>query len=185
MPRQRLRNKAGKPVLGWNLHVQKGHERLTFVMKNYTPGKILDVGCGEGGFSKSLCDNDARNKVWAIDILDSPPMREDKRIHFEVMDVYALHKDYGIAPYDTILFMEIIEHLEHPDIALETLDSLLAWNGKILITTPHIPNWDNEQDHIWRFDEDSLRDVLKPYTYHMHKDDTFLYAVIHNILRER
>ncbi|MCJ7761379.1 class I SAM-dependent methyltransferase [Candidatus Bathyarchaeota archaeon] len=175
MPRLRLRSTSGPPQLGWNTHVITGHQRLTFLKEHYIPGRILDVGCGEGGFAIAM-SRYSNNYVWAIDIQNSPPMTKAPFIHFEAMSVYDIPKSYGF--FNTIILMEIVEHIEEPEKAIELLYSHLKTSGVLLISTPWVDTYDFEEDHIWRFDPESFEELLKGYEYSTWIDDIFIYGKI-------
>jgi len=175
MPRIRLRSKPGPPQLGWNTHVISGHQRLTFIKEHHIPGRILDVGCGEGGFSIALSRLPS-NHVWAIDIQDSPPMLKQPYIHFEVMSLYDIPESYGL--FDTIIIMEVVEHIEEPERALRLLHEHLKTPGVLLVSTPWVDTYDFEEDHIWRYDPESFEELFEGMEYTTWKDDIFMYGKI-------
>jgi 2-polyprenyl-3-methyl-5-hydroxy-6-metoxy-1,4-benzoquinol methylase len=171
--RLRLRDKSGPPVLGHNLHCLRGHQRLAFVQENYHPGTALDVGSGQGAFAIWLhrkgCD------VTMLDILPIVPT-PDLGIRTLQMDLYDLksHEER----YDTVLFMEVIEHVQEPFRAVALCYRVTAPGGVVLITTPWVDTWDREADHVWRFDQDGLVELLAIYEGFVWADETFVYAVL-------
>lgn len=178
MPPIRLREEPGEPKLGWNMHVLNGHERLDFVASSYKKGKILDVGCGQGGFSIWLARRG--NHVTAIDMLDSQVAQEDPTmIKFIRMNALAMS---WVDKYDTILLMEIIEHIVKTDLLLYLCMRALKPKGKLLITTPWVDDWDGEPDHVWRFDKESMKEILEKLrmakNISVYKDSIFIYAVV-------
>lgn len=178
MTQIRLREEPGEPKLGWNMHIlNNGHQRLNFVMGAYKKGKILDVGCGEGGFSIWMARRG--NYVTAIDVLDSSVAVSDPNIKFIKMDAMKM---MWLNKYDTILLMEILEHVVKPDTLIFLCLKALAPKGKLLITTPWIGDWDAEPDHVWRFDKDSMLEMLKKQRLarkiEVTTDETFVYAVV-------
>jgi 2-polyprenyl-3-methyl-5-hydroxy-6-metoxy-1,4-benzoquinol methylase len=180
----RLREKGTPPTLGTNLHMlQSSHQRITFVKENYRKGRILDAACGEGAFAKYLAAQ-PENVVMAVDILPAPGLENDPLILFRQVSVYDL--DGLIGPFefkfDTILFMEIIEHLEDPRKAIDILHNYLVPDGVMLISTPYISQWDNETDHIWRFEDIASVDELLEGLFHVTwKDNIFIYASIRKL----
>lgn len=169
--RIRLREIPGAPVLGTNMHVLGGHARLAFVEEHYKAGKVLDVGCGQGAFSLHLhrldCD------VVMMDVL--PVTAPEEGITVRQASVLELEEE-GL--YDTVLLMEVIEHLIEPEDAIARSYDALKPGGRLLITTPHVPDWDSAPDHVWRFDEESVVDLLEPYCAEVWQDATFVYAVV-------
>ncbi len=178
MTQVRLREEPGEPKLGWNMHIlNNGHQRLDFVASNYKKGKILDVGCGEGGFSIWLARKG--NYVTAIDILESNVATQDPNIKFIRMDALKIN---WINKYDTILLMEIVEHIVNINLLIYLCLQALAPKGKLLITTPWIGDWDGEPDHVWRFDKDSMQETLAKQRLAkkiaISTDEIFVYAVV-------
>lgn len=175
----RLREKPTPPRMGDNMHCLAGHPRLAFVEQYHRPGKVLDVGSGAGAFGLRLhqlgCD------VTLLDILPVVPPSEG--IGVITASVYELR---ATAEYDTILFMEILEHLEDPLAALIVCTLALNPGGVLLITTPHVDTWDNAPDHVWRFDKEGLEGLLGTLILHVGpfgeakcwQDETFVYAVL-------
>jgi 2-polyprenyl-3-methyl-5-hydroxy-6-metoxy-1,4-benzoquinol methylase len=184
MAKIRLREEGGEPLLGMNMHVLGGHQRLNYVMKHATQVKkdnlwcasrALDIGCGEGAFSLYLAHADW--KVVAIDVLK--PDLKHPNIKFIQMDVYDMSDDYDNT-HDLVLMMEIIEHLEDPDEAVKIAFNAVRPNGKLLITTPWVNTWDYEEDHIWRFDEEGVVSLL-PDGWEcatIEKDNIFIYMTV-------
>ena len=172
MAKIHLREKSGPPLLGHNMHILKGHQRLDFVKANYVPGRILDAGCGEGAFA-----------IWHLNQHDSAVHAID--IHEVVFPKGILFKQMPIENYKwpgvdftTILLMEIIEHIEDPEGVIANLYKCLALKGRMLITTPWVDTWDWEEDHIWRWDKRSFGNLMRPYGGTTMQDDIFLYGVI-------
>jgi len=167
----RLRDKEGEPVLGTNMHVLRGHARVDFVKANYRKGAAFAVGCGEGGFAILL-----RNlgcTVTALDILATPNLPPE--ITFRQASAYDIE---DVEAFDTVLLMEIIEHLDNPFEVVTRCYRALKPGGVILITTPHVDTWDYVRDHVWRFGPLGVEHLLKDYRPRVWTDDIFVYAVV-------
>jgi 2-polyprenyl-3-methyl-5-hydroxy-6-metoxy-1,4-benzoquinol methylase len=172
---KRLRDKPGPPELGKNMHILKGHQRLDFLVSRSKPGRLLDVGCGEGAFS--IAAKDMGDEVYAIDLFDVGGSLKEHGIHFTQTSLDDFNTDLE---FNTILLMEVIEHLEDPEAAIEKCYGMLAYMGKLLITTPHVPDWDYEEDHIWRWTPDEFRTMIEKVDpiAEIWTDDIFNYAVL-------
>lgn len=167
----RLRERPGAPTLGRNRHCLKGHDRLTFVADFYRPGCALDVASGEGAFAAWLQHQGC--EVTMLDILPIP--KAIPGIKFVQMDLLNMTYDQE---FDTILLMEIIEHLLNPADAVALCYRALRPGGVLLITTPWIDKWDDEPDHVWRFDKGGVIELLESYRGIVWLDDTFIYGVV-------
>lgn len=107
-----------------------------------TPGEALEVGCGEGELSMRMTA--AGWRVRGCDIAEKA-VREARRriaaaqmdIPVEVADIRNLGNLYG--PVDLVVCCEVLEHLESPDQAFETLLSLSR--RYVLVSVPREPIW--------------------------------------------
>ena len=93
--------------------------------------KILDVGCFDGGFLKSM-NSDFRR--FGIEIHDAAAERARSR------DISIVGKNFGDmrttdAPFDAVLAFDVIEHTEDPIAFLADLVSVTRKNGLIIIST--------------------------------------------------
>lgn len=172
---KRLRANAGPQQLGRNMHILRGHQRLDFFNEYHKPGKILDVGCGEGAFS--IHAKELGYDVTAIDLFDVSEHLAKYEIEFEQTSI----ADFTTSErYNTIVLMEVVEHLEEPLSAIRDLYYLLENNGRLLITTPHVPDWDTEEDHVWRWNKTEFEDMVKiiDVEAEVWQDNIFIYAVL-------
>ncbi|MGQ0663080.1 MAG: class I SAM-dependent methyltransferase [Pseudomonadota bacterium] len=119
-----------------------GHaKRLEFVaraVRELTPRRILDVGCGTGaqltrplakafpGISVLGVDTDARSIAWARAQAPLPNLAFD--------DFAALP---GGGVFDLIVAAEVLEHVEDPLGFLVSLRRNLAQSGRVVLTTPN------------------------------------------------
>ena len=103
--------------------------------------RVLDVGCGGGLLSESLCR--AGGAVTAIDL--APAMIDAARLHAAES---ALAVDYRVASaasvaeaepesFDVVACMEMLEHVPDPAAMLSTLGQLVRPGGHVFISTIH------------------------------------------------
>lgn len=106
-------------------------------------GRILDVGCGDGVHFAALAKfGDVEGIEADASTLDpAGPWRQ--QIH--VTPFQAPLPIRG--PFDLILFLDVIEHLDDPVAALTLARSLLAPGGAVLVTVPALPwLWTSHDD---------------------------------------
>lgn len=120
-------------------------EYLAYQESNYYPVynfikskkrlRILEVGCGYGYLSYSL--HKAGHKVTAIDIANSAIVFANQNFgdffYRITLEDFSKQSD---EKFDLIVATEVIEHLDDPNVFIETSSKLLAENGFILLTTP-------------------------------------------------
>jgi len=102
---------------------------------------VLDVGCGEGFFAAELKKDG--NRVTGIDVLPRPE-QEDAFDQYLRGDL-----DCGLAPliwrlrgkrFDRILFLDVLEHLAHPERLVRECLPLLKPDGCVIVSLPNIAN---------------------------------------------
>lgn len=115
-------------------------------------GTALEIGCGEGELSMRL----ARGgwQVEGCDIAEEAVLEARKRasiaglsIPFEQQDIVNCRKRYQ--QHDLVVCCEVMEHLEDPLAALETLASLSR--KYVLVSVPREPIWRMLNMARWRY----------------------------------
>lgn len=97
-------------------------------------GSVLDLGCGDGDYSKSL--KDLGFTVTASDI-DIARFRHKDKIDFRYCDI-TKEMPFADNTFDYVLLMEVIEHLRNPYAVLSEINRILKKSGSLIISTPNI-----------------------------------------------
>lgn len=123
----------------WNeliaLHVQ----RYRFASRYVCGKRVLDAGCGVGYGSRLLADSGA-SQVVAVDISrDALDIAEKQfaheRLKFLCDDCQTLSRVQG--PFDVIVSLEALEHLQDDRSFLSRVARLLAPDGVLIVSTPN------------------------------------------------
>lgn len=99
-------------------------------------GIIVDIGCGEGILMEKIIQRLPDVKVFGID-----PSPENvsicKKHGLEIYtgSVYELPLDNESV--DCVLFIEVIEHLDHEGLAIKEIIRVLKRNGTLILLFPH------------------------------------------------
>ena len=103
------------------LLIGRFYSRLATIVRQLQPASVLDAGCGEGETIFRLrpllpddvlgCDANPECVRFASERFDE--------FHFSVKDIYDL--PYATGQFDLVLCLEVLEHLERPQQALEQL----------------------------------------------------------------
>lgn len=99
---------------------------------------MLDIGCGEGLFGKTLIDSRG-TEVWGIDF-DQESIDVAANILSKVFcgDVHQLLDDIPDNYFDAIYFNDVLEHLVDPYTLLEQVRPKLTANGVVIASIPNL-----------------------------------------------
>ncbi|GAC1473359.1 MAG: class I SAM-dependent methyltransferase [Isosphaeraceae bacterium] len=123
------------------------------------PARVLDAGCGWGvtlealerqGYRAAGMDISRR----ALEILDRPDRRLlEGDLSQKIPD--------GIEPFDAVLALDVLEHLDDDRFAVEQLGRLVTRTGVVIVSVPALPElyteFDLVQGHRRRYRVERLR----------------------------
>ncbi len=115
--------------------------RIASLVNRYAENiPALDVGCGTGLILRHL-------PAGSVGI-DLNPRHLARAARYapqaKLMEADAEHLPHDIGPFGLIVCTEVIEHLVHPLLALQSMTALLTPNGLIIGSTPR-------RSLLWRF----------------------------------
>lgn len=109
--------------------------RKQMFLEETPPGKLLDVGCGDGTFLHLM-----RSKGWDVDGIDFDPKAvETAKRKFGLA---LRHGDLRAASlpadtFDAVTMSHVIEHLPQPVEMLAEIKRILKPGGRLIMTTPN------------------------------------------------
>ena len=128
-------------------------------------GSVLDVGCGSGGVGAGLRRAGA-TRLTGIEVV--PEQAELARAHYD--HVVAAPVEEALAqldgPFDTILCLDVLEHLVDPEPVLQALLAVAAPGGRLHISIPNARHFTLLRDLLFR--------GTFGYTEYGHRDVTHL-----------
>jgi SAM-dependent methyltransferase len=110
-------------------------------------GRLLDVGCGDGVFTREL--GKVFREVHGIDVQDHflarfrETVREDPR--FKILNMSAAAMSFPDAFFDTIVTIETLEHVADLPRTAAEICRVLRSGGELLITVPN--SWFPFENH--------------------------------------
>lgn len=124
--------------------------------KQYLQGKILEVGCGIGNFTKTLTNY---GQVFAIDIDDNHISQTIKKLagigQVGFGDIERGEYFFKDQQFDTIVCLNVLEHVKDDKLALNNLYKLLKNEGFLILLVPAHPflfgEIDKSIDHYRRY----------------------------------
>lgn len=138
--------------------------------KKYIGNRILDIGAGIGNLTRFLIENG--ECVIGVDIFDKQIEIMNKRFaqhcNFNAINFNFLEDDLEkLRPYkfDTVVCVNVLEHLENDILAIKKMKEILEVNGKIIIL---VPAWkklysylDKNVGHYRRYDRGELKKLAE------------------------
>lgn len=128
---------------------------LNYLRKLDKNSSILDIGCGSGPIGKDLSQAGFTN-LYAIEV-DEAARKEVAPYYREVA---TSHKNLSTQSFDTILILDVLEHLAEPKKFLLDSLAILKPNGQILISVPNIAHWSIRLPLLFGFFEYTDRGIL-------------------------
>jgi len=121
------------------INKRKTNSLLESVVRNLSSlpkGKILDLGCGDGDYSKRL--KDLGFDVIGGDI-DVERFRYKNEVKFKYCDI-TKKMPFADDTFDYVLMLEVIEHLRNPYEIIPEISRIIRKNGSLILSTPNILN---------------------------------------------
>ena len=129
--------------------------------------RVLEAGCGSGNLTAHLID---RTRLAVVDIDPAHLQSIERRFgHLENVEIFRgdlenLDFYEGLDVYDSVLCVNVLEHLDKPEIALEGFKRILAPDGHALILVPAhqwlFSDTDIALEHRQRFTTETVREML-------------------------
>ena len=112
-------------------------------------GRVLDVGCGEGGTGGSLR---AAGAAWISGIELDPDAAARAAEEYDEVRVGAAEAELPsvAGPFDTILLYDVLEHLVDPWELLRRLHGCAARGARVHVSVPNARHWTLLRDLAFR-----------------------------------
>ncbi len=135
-------------------------------MLAFIPGdvrKVLEVGCGEGGFS-ALLKRVRRCETWGVELEPNAARAASRRLDRVLRgDLVAALKRLPARSFDAVVFNDVLEHMADPGAALGKVRRLLAPGGVVVASVPNVLHlsvlkrllWDRD----WRYEAHGVLDA--------------------------
>jgi 2-polyprenyl-3-methyl-5-hydroxy-6-metoxy-1,4-benzoquinol methylase len=122
-------------------------EMLPFIPANCK--RILDVGCGSGGFGQTL-KKTRTVEVWGIEPVAKFAAEAASRLDRVIEAPFSRELDFRGMTFDCIIFNDVLEHLLDPAEALSVAKQLLSSGGQIVASIPNIRHFPTIWDLVVR-----------------------------------
>jgi SAM-dependent methyltransferase len=151
--------KTGEKTLEIMSTVSWYNDWLVDQIGRYLKGEILEVGAGIGNFTSKL------SKYGKVTAIDYNPNYENANYG----DIEKGKYFFGDKKFDSIVCMNVLEHIKDDKKALSNMFNLLKPGGKIILLVP-AHKWaygrmDKELGHFRRYTKDQFSNLLKTSGY--------------------
>jgi SAM-dependent methyltransferase len=109
-------------------------EKFVEALKKDKPGRLLDIGCGDGDYAKRM--HDLGFDVLAAD-MNKDKFKYNGLIPYQVCNVTE-SLPFENNSFDYIILAEVIEHIRNPFSVIKELVRILRPGGILMISTPNI-----------------------------------------------
>ncbi len=140
------------------------------LIKRYikTPCKLLDVGCGTGGFLKQL-------DGFSFDAHGLEPVKEAveaaQQAGLQVTHGNILTASLIPESYDVVTLWHVFEHIKDPTVALNRIHAILKPGGVLVMSMPNVNSlacrvgkkyWFHLDSprHLWLYNETNIKTIL-------------------------
>jgi 2-polyprenyl-3-methyl-5-hydroxy-6-metoxy-1,4-benzoquinol methylase len=140
-----MRTSQPARVYGGQFQPQERNNPRTMIAAWVPPGaRVLEVGPGDGVVGAWLA---AHKGCSVVGVEYVPEAAQAAAVHFAHMitgsieDTRVRAQVRSLAPYDAIIFADVLEHLVDPWGVLRELRPLLSPDGHVLLSVPNIAHW--------------------------------------------
>lgn len=164
-----------------------------------TRGKILDIGCADGTFTKVILEHSKAKKIVAVDVLESSisyakrRFARSKKLIFKVADAHEL--PFKNKEFDAVFCLEALEHVEDSKKVISEIYRVLKNGGYTLVLIPSEnwlfrlgwPIWTLGRGKIWKgthlnnFSADKLVSLMEKEGFKIDKNHKFLLGMLQAI----
>ncbi len=140
---------------------------------------VLEAGCGIGNLTEMMLD---RKRLVAVDLEDFYVERLEQAYghlanfsvrKLDLLDPAQLRAAAGKKPFDTIISLNVVEHIEDDAAALRNMYDALEPGGRAIILVPNDPTnftgVDEELGHFRRYTKKSLAAKLESAGFEVRK----------------
>lgn len=112
---------------------------MDVIAKRNCGGRVLDFGAGTGGLARALAACGRFGEVDAVDLVDYGHPADDP-VRWSYADLNAA-LPFPDGTFDTIVSLEVVEHLENPRFVAREWHRLLKPGGRLVLSTPNNESW--------------------------------------------
>ena len=181
-----------------NIFQRFWHQRRMAMVENYSKGisgKILDIGCADGYLTNCIAKATVPTKIVGTDVLDGSLAYARKRYDsglFSFVRADAQSLPFEDNYFDAVYLLEVIEHLEKPEMCLHEIYRVMKNKGNMFVLVPSESIcfkviwwlWTQFKGKVWKnthlniMSIEELRMTLKKIGLKVVKEDYFMWGML-------
>lgn len=115
------------------------HRKVLDILSMYKFNRLLDIGCGDGGFTALMARACGAEEVYGVDISErAVELAKARGIKCYRVDVDSEKLPFDDDFFDVVTALEVIEHLFDPDHFLDEVRRVLKPGGLFILSTPNL-----------------------------------------------
>jgi SAM-dependent methyltransferase len=126
------------------------------------PGRVLDVGCGDGRFGATLKSRFTGAEVWGVEPVAAAHAAAAKVLDRAVAGRFDESLGLPEASFDTIVFNDSLEHFPDHMQPLALALRLLKPRGRVIASIPNVRYWPHLRRYVfhgeWRYQDAGILD---------------------------
>lgn len=168
-------------------------------MVEKTDGRILDIGCADGVFTRLILEKSKAERVVGVDVLKKSVdwakkhWKKNRKLEFRVANAHDLpfEKD----SFDAVFALEVLEHVHEPENVLDEIKRVLKKDGYAVFLVPTDSLlfetiwffWTKfrgkiwEEAHIQSYKKDGLAGLCRRKGFKIEKEKKFLLGMLEAI----
>lgn len=149
-------------------------KKIILHLKKNNPKIMLDVGCGTG-YLTDIVNRSMDTTIICCDMNSNRISFAKTKFHLETIIADITHLPFKNSSFDTVLAIEIIEHLPAIEPAIQEIKRVTKKN--VIITVPNDPffrvanflrgknvkSFGNPPDHVHHFNKKTLKSLLSKF----------------------
>lgn len=157
------RSRRAAAAYGWR-------RRVRTVTRRVKHGRLLDVGCGTGGFLQAM----QRIGGWELQGVETragAARAASDRLGVEVRGGTLKQAEWPAGHFDVVTLWDVLEHVHDPTATLTEVHRILKPGGLVVARVPNGRSWEarlfgaawaglDAPRHLYVFDPVTLRDIL-------------------------
>ncbi len=159
-------------------------------------GKVLDIGCADGIFTKVILDGSEAKEIIGIDVLKSSidwsrNHWKNSKMKFELGDAHKLR--FPSQSFDAVFALEVLEHVADPERVLLEIKRVLKKGGYGIFLVPSDSRlfriiwffWTKTRGKIWNdthiqtYKNNQLTRLAKDLGFRIEIDKKFILGMLH------